>query len=120
MGNISRRDLIAAQLAALALGACGGRKPGETPNGQKILLRGNGPDPDSLDPHKARSMEATVVLRDLFEGLTRLDRNAAPIPGCGRISGGRMAIGSLRRTSPPACAGWWIRPPRRNTHRSST
>ena len=26
-------------------------------------------------------MEATVVLRDLFEGLTRLDRNAAPIPG---------------------------------------
>ena len=81
MGNISRRDLIAAQLAALALGACGGRKPGDTPNGQKILLRGNGPDPDSLDPHKARSMEATVVLRDLFEGLTRLDRNAAPIPG---------------------------------------
>ena len=73
--------MIAAQLAALALGACGGRQSGDAANGQKILLRGNGPDPDSLDPHKARSMEATVVLRDLFEGLTRLDRNAAPIPG---------------------------------------
>ncbi len=72
--------MIAAPLAALALSACGGRKSGDTANGLKILLRGNGPDPDSLDPHKARSMEATVVLRDLFEGLTRLDRNAAPIP----------------------------------------
>ena len=45
-----------------------------------ILLRGNGPDPDSLDPHKARSTESMVVLRDLFEGLTRLDKNAATIP----------------------------------------
>ena len=81
MGKFTRRELIAAQLAALALGACGGRQSGDSANGQKILLRGNGPDPDSLDPHKARSMEATVVLRDLFEGLTRLDRNAAPIPG---------------------------------------
>jgi len=81
MGTLTRRDVIAAQLAALALTACGGRKSGDTANDPKILLRGNGPDPDSLDPHKARSMEATVVLRDLFEGLTRLDRNAAPIPG---------------------------------------
>ena len=45
------------------------------------LLRGNGPDPDSLDPHRARSTEAMMVLRDLFECLTRLDRNAAPAPG---------------------------------------
>lgn len=46
-----------------------------------MLLRGNGPDPDSLDPHKARSTEAMMVLRDLFECLTRLDKTAAPAPG---------------------------------------
>ncbi len=80
MGRITRRDVIAAPLAALALSACGKRS--QDSSGLKQLVRGNGPDPDSLDPHKARSMEATVVLRDLFEGLTRLDRNAAPIPGC--------------------------------------
>ena len=78
-----RRVLLSAPLAALVLGACGERRgKGGDRNGLKVLLRGNGPDPDSLDPHKARSMEATVVLRDLFEGLTRLDHKAAPVPGC--------------------------------------
>jgi oligopeptide transport system substrate-binding protein len=75
---ISRRRLLAAPLAALALSACGRRND---PGGSRILLRGNGPDPDSLDPHKARSLESMQVLRDLFEGLTRLDANAEPIPG---------------------------------------
>jgi oligopeptide transport system substrate-binding protein len=77
---ITRRRAIAAPLAALALSACGGRRGGD-PNGPRVLLRGNGPDPDSLDPHRARSTESMQVLRDLFEGLTRLDRQAAPIPG---------------------------------------
>ncbi len=78
---ISRRHAIAAPLAALALGACGRRGSGTDSNAPKILLRGNGPDPDSLDPHRARSTESMQVLRDLFEGLTRLDHAAAPIPG---------------------------------------
>jgi oligopeptide transport system substrate-binding protein len=77
---ITRRRAIAAPLAALALSACGGRRGGD-PDGPRVLLRGNGPDPDSLDPHRARSTESMQVLRDLFEGLTRLDRQAAPIPG---------------------------------------
>ena len=80
--TLSRRDAIAAPLAALALSACGRRHAGGMDaNGLKVLLRGNGPDPDSLDPHRARSSEAMQVLRDLFEGLTRLDHHAAPIPG---------------------------------------
>jgi oligopeptide transport system substrate-binding protein len=78
---ITRRHAIAAPLAALALSACGGRGDAADPNAPKILLRGNGPDPDSLDPHRARSTESMQVLRDLFEGLTRLDHAAAPIPG---------------------------------------
>jgi oligopeptide transport system substrate-binding protein len=79
--RITRRHAIAAPLAALALTACGRRPAGVDAEGRKVLLRGNGPDPDSLDPHRARSSEAMQVLRDLFEGLTRLDKRAAPIPG---------------------------------------
>jgi len=80
MRVVTRRHVIAAPLAALAITACGSRdeKPGKQP---AILLRGNGPDPDSLDPHKARSTEAMVVLRDLFECLTRLDKDAVTVPG---------------------------------------
>ena len=83
-------------------------------------------------------MEAMVVLRDLFEGLTRLDRNAAPDPGRRRELDGERRRPGLHlqaatrtcvverrsgggaRTSPRACAGWWIRPPPRSTRRSST
>ncbi len=82
MARITRRHvLMSAPAAALALAACadrdrskGGGKDGA------ILLRGNGPDPDSLDPHRARLWESMVVLRDLFECLTRLDRNAKAVP----------------------------------------
>ena len=80
MRGITRRHVLAAPLVALAVTACG-KKNDETAGDQaSILLRGNGPDPDSLDPHKARSAEAMVVLRDLFECLTRLDKQAATVP----------------------------------------
>ena len=77
--RVSRRTLLASASVSLALAACG-RKAGDPRTGSAILLRGNGPDPDSLDPHRARSTEAMTVLRDLFECLTRLDARAAPVP----------------------------------------
>ena len=49
-----------------------------------VLLRGNGPEPDSLDPQKARSNEAQNLLRDLCEGLTSLAKDASPAPGVAR------------------------------------
>jgi oligopeptide transport system substrate-binding protein len=78
----SFRTVLIAFLA-VSLAACGQREGAKNAAGEALveLHRGNGPDPDSLDPHKARAMEAMEVLRDLFEGLTRLDHNAAPIPG---------------------------------------
>jgi oligopeptide transport system substrate-binding protein len=51
------------------------------PQHPAILLRGNGPDPDSLDPQRARSDESQRILRDLCEGLTTLDKNAGVAPG---------------------------------------
>ena len=38
-----------------------------------ILERGNGPEPDSLDPQRAQGLAAQAILRDLFEGLTRVN-----------------------------------------------
>lgn len=46
-----------------------------------VLLRGVGPDPDTLDPQRARSFEGQTILRDLCEGLTTLDKTAAVAPG---------------------------------------
>ena len=46
-----------------------------------VLRRGNGPEPESLDPHLARTDSAHTVVRDLFEGLTVLDAAARVQPG---------------------------------------
>lgn len=45
------------------------------------LERGNGPEPDSLDPQRAQGLSAQQVLRDLFEGLMRDDASGALVPG---------------------------------------
>ncbi len=45
------------------------------------LVRGNGPEPDSLDPQRARTVESASVLRDLYEGLTTVGRDGSPAPG---------------------------------------
>jgi oligopeptide transport system substrate-binding protein len=76
---LTRRQLLLAAPAAALIAGCRGRSADDA-NAPAILLRGNGPEPDSIDPHRARSSEAMQVLRDTFEGLTKLDRNAAPIP----------------------------------------
>jgi oligopeptide transport system substrate-binding protein len=44
------------------------------------LVRGNGPEPDSLDPQRARTVEAGNVLRDVLEGLTAVGRDGGPVP----------------------------------------
>ncbi len=80
-----------ARAAALAicvvlLASCTREPPGPSAaatdgSPRRVLLRGNGPDPDSLDPQKARSVESQTVLRDLYECLTRLAPDATPAPG---------------------------------------
>ncbi|MBT8100213.1 MAG: peptide ABC transporter substrate-binding protein [Gammaproteobacteria bacterium] len=58
--------IIVAGIVCLGVVACGDRNeplPGTT------LHRGLGTDPESLDPQKARSVQAADVLRDVREGL---------------------------------------------------
>ena len=74
---------LAAILALALLAGCS-RSPAPHAAGgaaARILVRGGGPEPDSLDPQKARGFEAQSILRDLCEGLTTLDKTAAVAPG---------------------------------------
>jgi oligopeptide transport system substrate-binding protein len=88
MKHIDRR-WRAATVAVLLLGlaACGGGDGKPQPAAQgpaatavTMLKRGNGPEPDTLDPQKARTDGAFNILRDTFEGLTAVgpDGGAAP------------------------------------------
>jgi len=75
-------------LALCVLAACGGgdSKPGSgaaaptTPLDLTTLRRGNGPEPDSLDPQRARTDAAFNILRDLFEGLTAVGPDGDAVP----------------------------------------
>lgn len=48
---------------------------------ETVLNRGNGAEPDSLDPAFASSAAETNILGDLMVGLTTLDAAARPMPG---------------------------------------
>jgi oligopeptide transport system substrate-binding protein len=48
---------------------------------ETVLNRGNGAEPDSLDPAFASTAMETNILGDLMVGLTTLDAAARPIPG---------------------------------------
>jgi oligopeptide transport system substrate-binding protein len=45
------------------------------------LERGNGPEPDTLDAHRAQTIAAFNVLRDLYEGLVAEDAEGRLVPG---------------------------------------
>ncbi len=47
----------------------------------QVLHRGNGAEPQTLDPHRAEGLPASNILRDLFEGLVNEAPNGSLIPG---------------------------------------
>lgn len=47
----------------------------------QLLRKGNGPEVETLDPHKAEGVSAANVLRDLYEGLVAEQPDATLIPG---------------------------------------
>ena len=81
---VAARALLLASLACLAA-ACGGNdapSPGAAPDrgAESLLTRGNGPEPDTLDPQKARTDGAFNILRDVFEGLTAVGPDGGTVP----------------------------------------
>jgi len=78
-----------AAIAALALASCGGGGDGSsepaavtpaTKADTTLLTRGNGPEPDTLDPQRARTDGAFNILRDVFEGLTAVGPDGGAVP----------------------------------------
>jgi oligopeptide transport system substrate-binding protein len=78
-------------VAIFGMGGCGGDDAGsKTAQGSATaapasfdpttLRRGNGPEPDTLDPQLARTDAAFNILRDLFEGLTAVGPDGAAVP----------------------------------------
>ncbi len=63
----------------IALAACGGT--GETDDRSSVLSRAISTDPETLDIHKARSLQALSVLRDLGEGLVSHNASGEMTPG---------------------------------------
>ena len=48
---------------------------------KQTLVRNNGAEVQSLDPHKIEGVPESNVNRDLFEGLVIGDLNGHPVPG---------------------------------------
>lgn len=48
---------------------------------EQVLHRGNGEEPETLDPHLADGFPSANILRDLFEGLTTTAPDGRVVPG---------------------------------------
>ncbi|ANS43268.1 oligopeptide ABC transporter substrate-binding protein OppA [Serratia inhibens] len=87
MTNITKKTILAAGiLAALGITATGSAIAADVPAGvqlaeKQVLVRNNGAEVQSLDPHKIEGVPESNVSRDLLEGLTINDQNGAIVPG---------------------------------------
>lgn len=71
---LSARGRRGAPLALLALLLAG-------PTAATPLLRGNGPEPSTLDAHRCPEVACANILRDLYEGLVAEDARGHVVPG---------------------------------------
>ena len=85
-------------LLPLSLSAAGAELAAE-----QVFHRGNGTEPQTLDPHKAEGVPASNILRDLYEGLTIEAPDGKVIPGTARSweisDDGRVYLFRLRRNA---------------------
>ena len=71
-------------IALLILPGCGPGGEGGSQGDTEALVtvhRGNGGEPDSLDPARAEAVHAFHVITDLYEGLLALDAHGNIVPG---------------------------------------
>lgn len=68
--------LLLSGIVVWCIGPEGARQPGRS-----VLTRGLTSDPETLDPHKARSVQANEVLRDIGEGLISYSEGGELVPG---------------------------------------
>ncbi|MGD8733597.1 MAG: ABC transporter substrate-binding protein, partial [Gammaproteobacteria bacterium] len=83
---MSARSLALAVLAAALVGCGPGQQDAVVsgsagPSSTTELHRGNGVEPDSMDPHKGEGTSGASILRDLFEGLVATAPDGSLVPG---------------------------------------
>jgi ABC-type oligopeptide transport system substrate-binding subunit len=123
----------AAHALAAVLAACAGLSACGTEAGDgaaRELSRGNGSEPDSIDPQLARMEAAMTILRDCYEGLVAMAPDGTPVAGAAEswtVSGdgrrytfrlradARWSIAWSRRISSPRGGGSSIPRPLRST-----
>lgn len=66
---------------ALSLMLMSAVAPAQTLAREQVLHKGNGPEPEALDPHRAEGVNTANILRDIYEGLTIEAPDGAVIPG---------------------------------------
>jgi oligopeptide transport system substrate-binding protein len=76
MTSMFARLRLAALASVLALGGTVAAAQAET-----VLNRGNGAEPQTLDPHKLEGVPEINITADLFEGLTTYGPKAEVVPG---------------------------------------
>ncbi len=85
--GVNRRILIGAGAAAALAGTAFALRAGSSttsrhvPIDARTLNRGNGAEPDTLDPHKASGNWENNVIGDMFMGLMTDGPDASAIPG---------------------------------------
>jgi oligopeptide transport system substrate-binding protein len=84
--TLSRRGLIGAGTAAAVAGGAafslrGGAQGRRSSADAHTLSRGNGAEPDTLDPHKAEGNWEYNIIADMFAGLMTEDAAGNPMPG---------------------------------------
>lgn len=86
---LPRSILFCLLCVAIGLSACSSDESEQFPvkntpeiraDGTQVLRRGNGAEPESLDPHQARSVPAANVLRDLYSGLVQIAPDGDIVP----------------------------------------
>lgn len=81
--TLGRNILASALISVLAMGVA---VSADVPEGVKLhkeqkLVRNNGAEPQSLDPHKIQGVPEANLARDQFEGLVNIDLDGNIIPG---------------------------------------
>ena len=72
---------VIAVLAALVYAGCSSEAPELKVDNSRVLERAVGSEPESLDPHLAKTSQAQIVQRDLFEGLVAYSPDGEVVPG---------------------------------------
>lgn len=88
LGEIMKKGFAKSLLASalIVTMAVSGAVAAEVPEGTKLhkeqkLIRNNGAEPQSLDPHKIEGVPEANLARDQFEGLVNIDLNGEIRPG---------------------------------------